>query len=658
MLNSLVLVVLSWLCVLAPLDEKALSAAQLKFAQAAAAGTEQEKAAALAELVGLGDAGAVPTLTLEYGNAAEGLRAGREEVLALRYACERREVVIAGLRAQAERDAAVKPTLEREEERLATLRKERAKAEKKVAELEPWRDAVADGLARLCEVLGPARRRKSDGEIWADAREGADTLQRAAAAELIGRIGGAGTAAGLHELMCESAASIDKLRARIAKAMGDVRKLERRWQEEAAANDGRVAQATADQYEQAKRESSELVTLGYRLEILVEASGRGAAAALARESGKELEKTLAKLVGALKRSKDRTRIDTLRLLAQCKGDSVKEQLRMLLAAETEPLGIATLVDGLAALGDATIEPALIGKFLPHESWYVRARAAAALAQLRSRAAVPALIARLEKEEGRSRSDLNAALQSLTGQNFRPVFAIWQRWWKENEASFVVPPLPPEKTALEEAAETGGVTFFGIATESQRVLFVLDLSGSMQFSMVPKNNPNDDPGRPYDLPGQGEMSRLEAAKRDLAKAVGGLRDGALFNFVLFATDVWTWSDELATMTPEMRKQAADFIAASDAVGATNIYGSLERALDLAGAKGGATWSAPVIDTIYFLTDGRATVGLTTSTDEILSFVRERNRNAGIVIHTIGLSDAHDAVLMRRLAEENGGTYVGR
>jgi Mg-chelatase subunit ChlD len=113
-----------------------------------------------------------------------------------------------------------------------------------------------------------------------------------------------------------------------------------------------------------------------------------------------------------------------------------------------------------------------------------------------------------------------------------------------------------------------------------------------------------------------------------------------------------------MTPQMRKEASDFIAASDAVGATNIYGSLERALDLAGAKGGASWSAPVIDTIYFLTDGRATVGLTTNTEEILSYVRERNRNSGIVVHTIGLSDAHDAVLMRRLAEENGGTYVGR
>ena len=33
-------------------------------------------------------------------------------------------------------------------------------------------------------------------------------------------------------------------------------------------------------------------------------------------------------------------------------------------------------------------------------------------------------------------------------------------------------------------------------------------------------------------------------------------------------------------------------------------------------------------------------------------------AGIVFHTIGLGGGHDPVLLRRLAEENGGIYVGR
>ena len=60
--------------------------------------------------------------------------------------------------------------------------------------------------------------------------------------------------------------------------------------------------------------------------------------------------------------------------------------------------------------------------------------------------------------------------------------------------------------------------------------------------------------------------------------------------------------------------------------------------------------------FLLTDGRPSVGVTTNADEILEFVRERNASAGIVIHTIGLSGAQDAYLLRNLAEQNGGTYA--
>jgi hypothetical protein len=80
--------------------------------------------------------------------------------------------------------------------------------------------------------------------------------------------------------------------------------------------------------------------------------------------------------------------------------------------------------------------------------------------------------------------------------------------------------------------------------------------------------------------------------------------------------------------------------------------------MAGADRGDRWAEPAIDTIYFLSDGRASVGLTTEPDEILRYVRELNASAGIVIHTIGLSGAQDAYLLGSLAEQNGGTYVSR
>ncbi len=64
-----------------------------------------------------------------------------------------------------------------------------------------------------------------------------------------------------------------------------------------------------------------------------------------------------------------------------------------------------------------------------------------------------------------------------------------------------------------------------------------------------------------------------------------------------------------------------------------------------------------DTIYFLTDGKPTVGDITDTDLLLAWFRELNRFARIRVHvvTFGKLDTNPEFL-RRLAEENGGIYT--
>ena len=52
--------------------------------------------------------------------------------------------------------------------------------------------------------------------------------------------------------------------------------------------------------------------------------------------------------------------------------------------------------------------------------------------------------------------------------------------------------------------------------------MLDVSGSMNWSLVVRDNPYDDPGKTPDLPRAGEMSRLAAAKQDLLKALAHAR----------------------------------------------------------------------------------------------------------------------------------------
>ena len=139
---------------------------------------------------------------------------------------------------------------------------------------------------------------------------------------------------------------------------------------------------------------------------------------------------------------------------------------------------------------------------------------------------------------------------------------------------------------------------------------------------------------------------------------GLAQGAVFNIVLYGSDVWTWQDRIVTLDEDTRLDAVRFIESVEAAGGTNIYGALQLAFELAEVADDERWERPRIDTIFLLTDGRPSMGVTTDADEILAFVRERNAAAGIVIHTIGLSGAQDPYLLRSLAEENGGTYAAR
>jgi hypothetical protein len=630
------------------------------FLKAIRAGSDEERLLRLAELVQLGDVRAAEPLAREHAGVAQLLREARSKARALRYAYDQRQLVHRGLKVRAERDPGAAEELPRQEEALAEMLADVERAEKRVGELEPWVAALADATATLLDAIGPAKRRKVETDLLREAQSPGDLALRLGSIELLGCAGGPGTALELQKLSAETAEAATKLQSGIAKHMGEVRKLEKRMQAESDRAGGRLGEGIEDQYERTKADAAALRTQAIALGRVSEAAARAGGAALARESPVDLEKSLPKLLSALKRSKDRPRYRTLQLLSSAPSEAVGAQLRALLAVEAEPLARAEMIDGLAALGDRELVPLLLERFLQDETWHVRSRAASALATLRSKEAIPALIARLEVEEGRVRSDVGRALTSLTGKDFHGSVALWKRWWEDKGQEFEVPDAgaPAAPIAAEEELPSTAMSFFGIETESRSVLFVLDLSGSMNFAMLPGANPEDDPRRPYDMPAKGEASRLQAAKRDLATALAGLKDGGRFNLVLYASDVWTWSDELVTMTSETRQEVAKAIEGLSASGGTNIYGALERALDIAGAKGGGTWSKPEIDTIYFLTDGRPSIGLTTVPDEILAYVRERNSAAGIVIHTIGLSAAQEAAFLRRLAEENGGQYVAR
>jgi HEAT repeat protein len=646
----------------APAQQKAEKFEDLKLTfERAAVGTDAEaRRVALAALAATGQPAVVQAIHAELGRVTEIVDEQSAAAQRSRALIERKQILMEQWKLRATHDESAAAMLERETKAVAELQKEVEKLDRRLAIEEPWQRALTEAAGGVLTALGADKRKKVEGELVTDAGVHPSLPVRRAAIDLLGAVGSLESGLALSRLAQGYGETCDKVEERLPKMMADVRKMEARLAKEASSQNERFSQASYDQYDAVKRDAAELRRKATETAGLVDRAARAAAQAISRGAGKELEEVGPALLRSWKKSKGHGRRAVEAVLSASRVEAVRGLLRAQLATEAEPLARAAWIDALALQGDQACIPDLLERQLVDASWLVRSRAAAALAKLRSREAIPVLIARLSLEEGRTRTDVNTALASLTGQNFRGNVELWQRWWRDNEAKFQVEREVPERTALEEAKDAVGVSFFGITTESQRVLFVIDCSLSMNFSMTPKNNPTDEPGKPFDEPDEskGEFSRLTAAKRDLEKALGGIKDGGLFNIVCYAADVWSWADQPETMSPESRKEALDYIKALTGAAGTNIYSSLEKAFDMAGAKGGSTWVKPAFDTIFFLSDGRATIGLSTNSEEILAFVRERNANAGIVLHTIGLSGAQDAELLRRLAQENGGQYVAR
>jgi len=635
------------------------------FRSAASTGTQAKRTSALAALVATGEVAALELLAGELADVGEGLREARAKVGQLTYELQRKTELVEELERRVENDSSLTSSLEEQRRRRDDISTRLNKRRSKVKELEPWYGELRAGALELAPQVSSGARKKFEKAEWKVAEGDAPLGKRAAAIEVLGAAGSEGTAMRLQKLIASLLKERSGLERKLPKLMRDVHDLEERMQEEARRTGGRSSYGP--QYERTKAEAAALqqdvIDLGRLCVLASSAGGR----ALSQEPEASRAGSIDGLMKAQKKGRDGVRRYTLQLLAASGLPEVQAQLFGQLATEKEPLARALMIDALAA-GSASggvdteaLEAHLMTVSLLDPSWHVKSRAAHGLAELRSKAAIPVLIARLGAESGRVLDDVGAALTSLTGQDFRGNVTLWQRWWKENGEGFVVPEKAVvEQTLADRDAERRGTTFFGISTESNRVLFVLDLSGSMVFSMVPRNNPEDDTsgGRQPDMPRKGELSRLQEAQLALKKAIGGMARGGVFNVVFYASDVWTWEDKPVPMTDESISEALRMVDELEAVGGTNIYGALAIALDMAGATGGDEWSAPEVDTIYFLSDGRASVGLTTNPDEILAYVCERNAAAGITIHTVGLSGAQDAYLMRSLAEQNGGIYVAR
>ncbi|MCU0723738.1 MAG: hypothetical protein MUC63_09020 [Planctomycetes bacterium] len=291
----------------------------------------------------------------------------------------------------------------------------------------------------------------------------------------------------------------------------------------------------------------------------------------------------------------------------------------------EPVIMALFI--LGREGDAeSVERAV--RLLKGPTWRLKVSAARALADLRHEDGAAPLVDCLAREEGRVAYEASEALFRLTGNDFGVDADLWKRWWADHREAFFPPPVlrPIRAHALTAAP----AHYHSLPVASKRIAFLLDVSASMSASLT----------LTHSVPGaKAAGTRLEVCVGELSRVVDALAADVSFNLIVFESAVRRWNDGIVPALPANKVQARRFLQEQASTGTTDLLEALRQAFE-----------DPDVDTLFILSDGDPD----DPAEEVLRWVRERNRTRLLAIHTIRVGGSSS--FLRRLAVENGGRWV--
>lgn len=298
-----------------------------------------------------------------------------------------------------------------------------------------------------------------------------------------------------------------------------------------------------------------------------------------------------------------------------------------------------------------------------ESAVARA-AVAALTALDRPECVPELVKARQKTKGLLAEEIEIALFRFTGNKYfgQGAELTWRGWWNGQGEAW----LKRAQAQKEQRHDTsklerkGNASFYGIETRSDRIVFVLDRSGSMH-EPVPQRAVTTGKTPADHVPGK---TKLEVAKNQLARTIAKIDKNVKFAVVFYSHEVAEWKRPPGLFPGDSahRRDATAWFMKLEPVGSTMTFDALAKALEYAKVGGGKGATDPRgADTIFLLSDGAPTdiagnAALTGAAleEKVQSFL-EANRAFGCVVHTIGVGPQHNARFMKRLAAETGGTY---
>ncbi|KAF0241653.1 MAG: hypothetical protein FD180_4326 [Planctomycetota bacterium] len=348
------------------------------------------------------------------------------------------------------------------------------------------------------------------------------------------------------------------------------------------------------------------------------------------------------------------------------------------AKDPDPRVRILALDALLDLGDIkAAEPLFVKAVEDPAHWQIRLSGIAGVEKLRSKDGMAAMIRQLKKEDGRLRDDISGALKRLIGMDFGYDAVAWENWWKTNGEKWDGKPIgggAPPSGNEKSGGGAGGTTaepptFFGLKITSKKIVFVLDISGSMNDPSVPPEGADKPPPvvsgggngpapAPWE-PGK-KGTKLEVLKYEFEKTMNKLHEKTTFNIIVFSDNPLQWKDKMQTATPPIKAEAIDFVNKQAGNGMTNTGDSLEKAFELAGQGLKDKSYAALVDTIYLMTDGMPCAGKWPTQDEVVKKVKEWNSLSKVIINCVALGDKsnYNQTFLNTLASMTGGICVKR
>ncbi|MHC4820671.1 MAG: HEAT repeat domain-containing protein [Planctomycetota bacterium] len=318
------------------------------------------------------------------------------------------------------------------------------------------------------------------------------------------------------------------------------------------------------------------------------------------------------------------------------------------------------------------------KLMDHSAWQVRLGTLEYLGGLKDKSTLPWLVDRLEEESGRLRHEVVVALQRATGKRYGDDALKWRALAAGDDPEKVEKETPTEKKVTKGATGSAVTeeikpTYYGEPVYSGKVVFVVDLSLSMNAEMVIDRDMlvretgavvTGDAEKTKEFKKKhGEVMPIEwwkiRTRKDFAVAqlkfvISTLKRDQAFDVVWYSDSIKAWQGGLVPARPQIKLKAAAWMDGLECEGGTNTWGGIAKALNLVGRGTDKENYTRGADTIYFLSDGQPSVGDIVDTDKIVAALERiyKVRRVNINVIQIGTSPLP---FMERIARVTEGKF---